>query len=100
MESFFEWIIKNKEWLFSGIGVTFISISLYFIRNKTVSKYSNEYQNNISISGKDIIKGSVNIKTGPDISSDIRNAINENSISQIHSGDGDNVGRDKISNGR
>ncbi|MCI5211790.1 MAG: hypothetical protein D3910_24095 [Candidatus Electrothrix sp. ATG2] len=100
MESFFEWILTNKEWLFSGIGVSVISFLLYFFKNKTVSKYSNEYQNNISISGRDIRQGSVNIQTGSDIGSDIRKAINENSISQTHSGVGDNVGRDKISHDR
>ncbi|EIF6157023.1 hypothetical protein NML04_01945 [Clostridium perfringens] len=34
-----EWIIENKEWLFSGIGVTIlVAIAGLFIRNKRDGK--------------------------------------------------------------
>lgn len=33
MEHFFNWLISNKEWLFSGLGITFLSVCVYVIKN-------------------------------------------------------------------
>ncbi len=58
-----EWIIENKEWLFSGIGVVILTGIIGWIfrkRSKETSSYS---------------------------------------VHQVHSGSGDNVGRDKIIKG-
>lgn len=33
MEHFFNWLISNKEWLFSGLGITFLSVCIYVIKN-------------------------------------------------------------------
>ncbi|XCN71020.1 MAG: hypothetical protein Q3M24_11880 [Candidatus Electrothrix aestuarii] len=62
------WIIENKDWLFSGVAVSGpIALIGWYLARKTDKR------------------------TGPVI---------DNSVRQSHTGIGDNVGRDKISNGR
>ena len=34
MEKFVAWVIDNKQWLFSGIGVTVVALILSFILKK------------------------------------------------------------------
>lgn len=58
-----EWIVNNKEWLFSGIGVVLISTILGFVflkkggisQTQKVGKNSTSYQSarDIIIKGKD-----------------------------------------------
>lgn len=35
IENIFKWICKNKEWIFSGIGITILSIAFSMLINKT-----------------------------------------------------------------
>lgn len=49
-----EWIINNKEWIFSGIGVTFISLIIGLLwKNKstTMKQKSGKNSTNIQING-------------------------------------------------
>lgn len=53
------WIIENKDWIFSGIGVTVLGIVGYFIKRKFDKRKpsqtitSGDYSNNIQ-GGKDV----------------------------------------------
>ena len=58
-----EWIMKNKEWLFSGVAVAVIGAGIGWLRSKRDS------------------------------------GTPGNSVQQVHTGSGDNVGGDKNVNG-
>ena len=63
-----DWIIKNKDWLFSGVAVSIpIALIGWYMARKAGGG-----------GGR----------------------ITDNSVRQSHTGTGDNVGRDKISNDR
>lgn len=55
------WIIENKEWLFSGIGVTiFVLLAGFFIK-KWKKRSNNESTNNNANSTTNLINNNVNI---------------------------------------
>lgn len=66
-----DWIIKNTEWLFSGVGVRIIEVILTVFA---------------AIAGWLFLKRS----------KDERKKTSTYSVHQTNSGGGDNVGRDKI----
>lgn len=52
MSTLFQWLLDNKEWFFSGIGVTLLSTFIFFFKNaenKSDSK-SKQYQQKQSVS--------------------------------------------------
>ena len=56
-----EWILKNKEWIFSGIGIPIIVVIFKFIKNFRKEKNINNIpitikRQKINISGKDLEK--------------------------------------------
>lgn len=56
MESIIQWLDTNKEWLFSGIGLSILT-ALFSLRKK--KRLNNQYQKNG--------KNSLNIQAGRDI---------------------------------
>ncbi len=74
-----DWIIENKEWLFSGVAVAVPLAIIGWLYSKRGKGESNIGSNN---------------RAGRDQTVTI-----DNSVQQRHSGDGDNVGRDKIIKG-
>ena len=59
--SMLEWILKNKEWIFSGIGIPIIVVIFKFIKNFRKEKNINNIpiaikRQKINISGKDLEK--------------------------------------------
>lgn len=55
---FFDWIQKNKEWVFSGIGVALILLGVEFLRSGTYKKKKiNEQIENIAKRYVDILDG-------------------------------------------
>lgn len=67
-----EWIIENKHWIFSGIGVLALSIIIGLLRKKHLPNDSNSSTESAS--------------------------NNYNTISQYHLNQGDNVAGNKIIN--
>ena len=73
------WIIENKEWLFNGVAVAVpLAVIGWFCSKRS--------------------KGESNIGSGNRAGRD-QNITIDSSVHQTHHGDGDNVGRDKISKG-
>jgi len=56
MESIIQWLDTNKEWLFSGIGLSILTVLFSFRKRKQLN---NQYQKNG--------KNSLNIQAGRDI---------------------------------
>lgn len=69
-----DWLSNNKEWVFSGIGVTIITLAvnifLMYYKSKS-KKVENEKIINIRYNNKNIYSGknniSINVKEGGDI---------------------------------
>ena len=72
-----EWIIENKEWVFSGIGVAALSVIIGWLHSKQG-------------------KGEINIGSRNSAGRDQHINIGS-SVHQPDNGGGDNVGRDKNS---
>jgi len=75
----FDWIIENKEWLFSGVAVAVPLAIIGWLYSKRGKRESNIDSNN---------------RAGRD-----QTITNDSSVHLTHSGSGDNVGRDKITKG-
>ncbi|WPD23711.1 MAG: hypothetical protein SD837_03925 [Candidatus Electrothrix scaldis] len=74
-----DWVMKNKEWLFSGVVVAVIGAVIGWLRSKRGAGESGVGSNN---------------RAGRDQTITI-----DNSVHQTHSGSGDNVAGDKIIKG-
>lgn len=62
MENLLEWVIKNKEWLFSGIGVT--AIGLLFSRRRSLLRGQSVNKSfNVTQIGGDVTIGAVDDRT-------------------------------------
>lgn len=62
-----DWIINNKEWVFSGIGIFFIGIIISLIKYFSQRKKKNEPQRTIDFNGDKSLyieknEGEINIK--------------------------------------
>jgi len=56
-----DWILQNKQWLFSGIGVFFISLFGYFFKKQTgikQSQKSGDNSTNLQVGGNLSIQNS------------------------------------------
>lgn len=90
----FDWIMENKEWLFSGVGVAVPLAIIGWLCSKRSGRKSHCEETEIdnlsvrqtySVSGDNVGRDKI---------------IKDNfSVRQKHSGSGDNVGRDKIIKG-
>ena len=46
-----EWIISNKEWIFSGLGIAIISAFFAILKTKTKTKTPKGGEGNLNVSG-------------------------------------------------
>lgn len=68
MEASWDWVIKNKEWLFSGIGVVVITWVVQLIFKKTNASSTQTIR-----SGDD----STNVQGGRDVNIGTKNKMND-----------------------
>jgi len=76
MDILLEWFYGNKEWIFSGFGVSIFLFILLGLKRSAVSKYSDISSKNIQISGPSI-KGNINIRAGGDIGASIKRVLKD-----------------------
>lgn len=70
MDSLLDYILSNKDWLFSGVGVAVLGLVISAFLNKANKKSK-------------IVRGSLNIQVGRDIDINIGNKTDKEIISQI-----------------
>ena len=76
MEKLLSFILENKEWLFSGVGVAILGIILSILKVKISILYPRDRAKDIHISGKDI-DTKINIKGSSDISASIKGVVDK-----------------------
>ena len=77
MESIFDFLISNKEWMFSGVGVAVLSLLISGILGRA------KKSNNI-IQQKNITRGNLNIQMGRDVNINIGNNSDKEIINSIN----------------
>ena len=76
MEKLFSFILENKEWLFSGIGVAVVGLVLSLLRIRIKRTYPKDRARDVHISGKGIDE-KLSIKGTKDISAEIRGVVDK-----------------------
>jgi len=76
MEKLLSFILENKEWLFSGVGVFIIGIIFSILKMRIEIYYPKDRAKDIHISGKDVDQ-KISIKGTSDISASIKGVVDK-----------------------
>jgi hypothetical protein len=78
MESILNYIVQNKDWLFSGIGVAALSLIISGILARSKKPSNVIRQNNTT-------RGNINIQMGRDVNINVGNNSDEKIIESLRS---------------